>query len=74
MRAEQRPVGDCTAELRRQLPDARVEVSEEPVHVGQLTDNTRIREELGFEPKYAIESGLAEYIERIRAARDATGR
>ena len=74
LRAEQRPVGDYTAELRRLLPDARIEVGEDPVHVGQLMDNARIREELGFEPRYTIETGLADYIERIRSAPDVTGR
>ena len=74
LRAEQRPIGDYTAELRRLLPDARIEVGEAPVHVGQLMDNTRIREELGFEPRYTIETGLADYIERIRSAPDVTGR
>ena len=74
MRAEQRPIGDYTAELRRLLPAARIEVSERPAHVGQLMDNTLIREELGFAPRYTIESGLADYIERIRSAPDVTGR
>ncbi len=74
MRAEQRPIGDYTAQLRRLLPEARIEVSEEPVYVGQLMDNTLIREELGFEPKYSIETGLEDYVERIRSAPDVTGR
>ena len=37
-------------------------------------DNTLIREELGFAPRYTIETGLANYIERIRSAPDVTGR
>ena len=37
-------------------------------------DNTLIRDELGFEPRYTVEAGLADYIERIRAAPDVTGR
>ena len=74
MRAEQRPIGDYTSELRRLLPDARIEVSERPAHVGQLMDNTLIREELGFAPRYTIETGLADYVERIRSAPDVTGR
>ena len=74
MRAEQRPIGDYTAELRRLLPEARIEISEHPAPVGQLMDNTRIREELGFEPKYTIESGPADYLERVRSAPDVTGR
>lgn len=74
MRAEQRPVGDYTAELRRQLPEAQIEVEEVPVHVGQLMDNALIREELGFKPAYTIETGLEDYIERIRLAPNVSGR
>ena len=59
---------------RRQLSDARVEVSERPAHVGRLMDNTLIREELGFAPRYTIETSLADYIERIRSAPDVTRR
>ena len=62
------------AEQRRQLPDARIEVSERPAHVGQLMDNTLIREELGFGPRYTVETDLADYTEHIRSAPDVTGR
>ncbi len=56
--AEQRPIGDYTTELRRLPPEARVEVSEE----------------LGSEPRYMVESGLAGCLERVRSAPDVTGR
>ena len=59
---------------RRQLPAARIEVSERPALVGQLMDNTLIREEPVFAPCDTIETSLADYIERIRSAPDVTGR
>ena len=62
------------AEQRRQLPAARIDVSERPAHVGQLLDNTLIREELGFAPCYTIGTCFADDLEHIRTAPDVTGR
>jgi UDP-glucose 4-epimerase len=65
LRAEQRPAGDLTRELRRLLPEARIEVSQEPVKFIALMDNSRLVRELGFEPRYTLETGLQDYVERV---------
>ncbi len=48
LRAEQRPVGDMTACMRRLLPDASISVAAERTQELQLMDNTRLVQELGF--------------------------
>ena len=71
---ESENIGTADAEMSGVEADLDAGVVEEPANVGQLMDNSRIREELGFEPRYTIESGLADYLERIRSAPDVTGR
>jgi UDP-glucose 4-epimerase len=67
LRAEQRPVGDFTRHLRQLYPDAEIDVAgpEFPGEL-QLMDNTRLVEELGFQPRYTLESALDEYAETAR--------
>ena len=65
MRAEQRPIGDLTAHLRRLLPDAQITVGTKPGSNLQLMKNDRLREELGFQPRYTIETGLEDYLNRV---------
>jgi UDP-glucose 4-epimerase len=67
--AERRCVGDYTRAMRELLPDAEITTSggEPPGHPHPPMDNTRLREDLGFAPKYTLRSGLEDYIERIRA-------
>jgi nucleoside-diphosphate-sugar epimerase len=75
--AERRPIGAFTAKLRELLPDA--EISSDPAEHAtsehRFMDGTRIREELGFRPRYTLETGLEDYIERLRdyQARTLTG-
>jgi nucleoside-diphosphate-sugar epimerase len=66
LRAEQRPVGDMTRELRRLLPDADITVGDEVPPVPQLMDTTRLVEELGFEPRHTLESALAAYVSEVQ--------
>jgi UDP-glucose 4-epimerase len=66
LRAEQRPVGDMTACMRRLLPQASISVSTEPLQQLQLMDNTRLVSELGFEPRYPLEAGIEQYIGEVR--------
>jgi nucleoside-diphosphate-sugar epimerase len=66
MRAEQRPVGDMTRHLRRLLPEAEIRVGTQPGLMMQLMDNTRLVSELGFEPRYSLETGLEDYVNRVR--------
>lgn len=62
LRAEQRPVGDMTACIRRLLPQASISVSTEPLQQLQLMDNTRLVSELGFKPRYSLEAGIEQYV------------
>lgn len=67
--SERRPVGEFTRAMRKLLPDARIEVSpdETPGNPHPPLDATRLQRDLGFAPRYSLESGLADYIEAIRA-------
>lgn len=67
--AERRPVGDYTQALRELLPDAEISVSptETPGNAHLPMDATRLREDLGFAPKYSLKTGVADYIRCIRA-------
>jgi UDP-glucose 4-epimerase len=71
LRAEQRPVGDITAAIRAQIPDAELTVSATPRWELQLMDNTRLVSELGFTPRYTVETGVAQYINQIRERQEA---
>jgi nucleoside-diphosphate-sugar epimerase len=66
--AGQRRIGDMTAHLRRLLPDAEIGVRPGPPRPTLLMDNTRLVTELGFEPRYTLESGLEDYLNRVRRA------
>lgn len=69
LRAHQRPWGDVTAEVRRLLPDAEISVAEQPPGALRLAlmDNGRLVHELGFEPRWTLEAGLADYVRRVQA-------
>jgi nucleoside-diphosphate-sugar epimerase len=66
--SETRPVGDFTRKLRELLPDVEITSSETevPHPVQCFMSNSRIKLDLGFEPKYSIEAGLEDYLRRIR--------
>jgi nucleoside-diphosphate-sugar epimerase len=65
LRGEQRPVHQWTEQLRRMSPGMEIETSDEPIAWLQIMDNSRIVTELGFTPRYTIETGLAAYAEEI---------
>jgi nucleoside-diphosphate-sugar epimerase len=67
LRGEQRLGADWTRVLRELLPDAQIGVSDKPMLAPQVLDSTRLVEELGFRPRYTLETGLADYLERVRA-------
>ena len=67
MFSERRTMGEITAFLRRILPDAEISVSTEPVQLFPLMDNTRLRTDLGFEARYTTETGLVDYLNRVRS-------
>ncbi len=62
---EHRPIGDYTRLLRELLPEAEIAEASLPRNP-TLLDNTRIREELGFEQKLPLELGLRAYVEQVR--------
>ncbi|MDG2005045.1 MAG: NAD(P)-dependent oxidoreductase [Novosphingobium sp.] len=62
---EHRPIGDYTRILKDLLPSAKVTTSDKVRTSRTLLDNTRIRDELGFAPKYTLEKGLRAYIEEV---------
>ena len=64
--SERRRIGDATRHVRNLLPDAEIAVSAEPVSMLRSVSNRRLREELGFEPRYTLEEGLEEYLSAVR--------
>jgi UDP-glucose 4-epimerase len=68
LRGDQRPAGDMTRYLRRLVPAADIIVADEPVDLDQIMDNTRIVTELGFTPRYTLETAIEDYIAKIEAA------
>ena len=67
--SERGSVGEYTKALRKLLPEANVHTSqtEMPSNAHAPMDNARLVEDLGFEPAFSLESGLADYIDRVRA-------
>lgn len=60
-------VGELTRLLREEVPDAEISVAETPLQPGPLLNNERLIAELGFTPSYTLASGLAAYVEAVRA-------
>lgn len=67
--SECRHVGEITHFLRSLLPEADISVSESPHVMTSLLRTDRLRNELGFEPRYTTEEGLTEYVEAVRRSR-----
>lgn len=67
--AERKPVGEFTRVMRELLPKAEISVSpdESPGNPHPPLDAMRLQRDLGFAPRYSFKSGLADYIEAIRA-------
>lgn len=66
--AERRPVGEFTQAMRELLPEAAItETDENPGNPHAPLDASRLRNDLGFAPKFTLRTGLQDYIERIRA-------
>ena len=68
MRSERRRMGDVTAHLRKILPDSEIGVgTEPPPFLFHLMNNARLRNELGFVPKFTMETGLTHFLNNIRS-------
>lgn len=65
---EHRAIGDYTDILRNLLSEADIQIADEGRQF-ILLDTRRIREELGYRPRFTLEEGLAAYIAQVK--RDA---
>lgn len=72
---ERRPIGDFTRRLRQLLPGVSISTDDEERASSEhrFMDASRIRSELGFAPRFTLESGLEDYIARLRAYDVAAG-
>jgi nucleoside-diphosphate-sugar epimerase len=61
-----RKTGEITAYLREILPQAKISVSDKPFAMTSLVKTDRLREELGFTPKYTVEEGILAYLNDVR--------
>jgi nucleoside-diphosphate-sugar epimerase len=64
--SECRPAREFTEILRSLLPDADITVADDPVVMTSLMRTERLRYELGFTPRYALEEGIAAYLASVR--------
>lgn len=64
--AERRRMADVTAHLRKLLPEAEIGVDEKRVVTTPNMNCQNLRKELGFEPKYTMETGLTHYLNMVR--------
>jgi UDP-glucose 4-epimerase len=69
LRAEQRRAGDMADLLSRLMPEAQIDRSAEPIDRDQLMDSRRIRDDLGFAPRFPLERAMDDYLARIEAGR-----
>jgi UDP-glucose 4-epimerase len=64
--AERRRMGDVTDHLRKLLPDARITISERRVQTTPNMNTTNLKKDLGFQPRYSMESGMTDYLNIVR--------
>jgi len=64
--AERRRMADVTAHLRKLLPEAEIGVDEKRVVTTPNMNCQNLRKDLGFEPKYTMETGLTHYLNMVR--------
>jgi nucleoside-diphosphate-sugar epimerase len=68
MASEMRRMADVTAHLRKLLPEARITVSDKPVPTAPKMNYDNLRRDLGFEPRYTMETGMVHYLNLVRKA------
>jgi UDP-glucose 4-epimerase len=66
MAAERRRMADVTDHLRKLLPEAQIGVSEKRVWTTPNMNYRNLRKDLGFEPRYTMETGLTHYLNMVR--------
>lgn len=64
---EIRPVKDAVDYVKTFFPNARITMGSKGVRTLPYLDGSRIREELGFEPRYSMEEGIKDYIDLLSA-------
>jgi UDP-glucose 4-epimerase len=64
--AERRRMADVTDHLRKLLPDAKVTISERRVQTTPNMNTANLRKDLGFQPRYTMESGMTDYLNMVR--------
>jgi nucleoside-diphosphate-sugar epimerase len=68
MAAERRRMADVTAHLRKLLPEAQIGVSDKRIATVPNMSCANLRKDLGFEPRYSMETGLTDYLNMVRKA------
>jgi nucleoside-diphosphate-sugar epimerase len=68
MAAEMRRMADVTDHLRKLLPEARITVSEKPVPTVPKMNYDNLRKDLGFQPRYTMETGMTDYLNLVRTS------
>jgi UDP-glucose 4-epimerase len=68
MAAEMRRMADVTAHLRKLLPEAKITVSKKPVPTVPKMNYDNLRKDLGFKPRYTMETGMLDYLSLVRKA------
>lgn len=66
MAAERRRMADVTDHLRKLLPEAQIGVCEKRVWTTPNMNYRNLRKDLGFEPRYTMETGLTHYLNMVR--------
>ena len=68
MAAERRLMADVTDHLRKLLPDAHITISEERLPITPHMNCSNLKKDLGFQPRYTMESGMTDYLNMMRKA------
>jgi len=66
--AERRRMADVTDHLRKLLPDADISVSEKRVATTPNMNCNNLKKDLGFQPRYSMETGMTDYLNIVRKA------
>ena len=60
-------MGEMTAHLRMLLPEAQITVGTDVPRSLHLMNNDRLVNELGFQARWTMETGMVDYLNRVRA-------
>jgi UDP-glucose 4-epimerase len=57
---------EIVAAIQKQVPDFKAELQPGGSEAPNYMDLSRTRQEIGYQPKYGVERGIAEYLEWLR--------